>query len=129
MFILVAWIHCFVYISNDVVTRGYPFGVHNFRFGEHGTTGCKGLDSEGKIAKLSKYIEYFPKTGMDYLCHGILGGNHVGLGSFGAVIFFFFDFFIKVAYIGEPVFMQVHYGLCITSKYSSIFLLNNKSMV
>ena len=22
MFILVAWIHCFVYISNDVVTRG-----------------------------------------------------------------------------------------------------------
>ena len=23
MFILVAWIHCFVYISNDVVTRGY----------------------------------------------------------------------------------------------------------
>ena len=23
MFILVAWIHCFVYISNGVVTRGY----------------------------------------------------------------------------------------------------------
>ena len=27
MFILVAWIHCFVYISNGVVTRGY---IHLF---------------------------------------------------------------------------------------------------
>ena len=40
MFILVAWLHCFVYISNDVVTRGYIHLVFIiFRLREHGTTG------------------------------------------------------------------------------------------
>ena len=43
MFILATWIHCFVYISEGVVTRGiYPFCVHNFCFREHVTTGGTG---------------------------------------------------------------------------------------
>ena len=43
MFILVAWIHCFVYISNPAVTRGYiHFVLHNFCFREHVTTGGTG---------------------------------------------------------------------------------------
>ena len=38
MFILAACIHCFVYISHDVVTRGYIHLVF-ISFGEYGTTG------------------------------------------------------------------------------------------
>ena len=43
MFISVAWIHCFVFISNDVVTRGYIHLVFIISFvGKHVTTGCTG---------------------------------------------------------------------------------------
>ena len=38
MFILAACLHCFVYISHDVVTRGYIHLVF-ISFGEYGTTG------------------------------------------------------------------------------------------
>ena len=42
MFILVAWMHSFVNISNGVATMVYLFCVHNFRFRDHVTTGSTG---------------------------------------------------------------------------------------